>query len=72
MTTVFLFATVVQTCNTPLWKSSTIALLYSRAADNEERSANVRQNMAKKVALRLEDVGERHRLVDIDKASREA
>ena len=68
MVTMFLFATTMQSRNTPLWKSSALALLYSRDADEGVRSASERENISKRTSSRLERTGTRHRLIHVDEA----
>lgn len=69
MVTVFLLATILGSRNSPLWKSSALALLYSRDTDKEVRSVSDRENMAKKTYSHLERAGERHRLIHLDERS---
>lgn len=65
MVTTFLFATILQSRNTPLWKSSALALLHSQDGDEKGRSTNDRKDIAKRIHSRLEIEGKRHRLIDL-------
>ncbi|CAO2648636.1 Nn.00g079030.m01.CDS01 [Neocucurbitaria sp. VM-36] len=72
MITVFLFATMWRSRNTPLWKSSALALKYSRDADNQAQLAYHKQKTASKFnTTRLEGTGGGYQLVDSAEDSRE-
>ena len=62
MLTSFLFATLFHTRDTPLWKSSALALLHSCDNDEEQHTIEEVVSKAAKKRVRLQDTGTRKKL----------
>jgi hypothetical protein len=62
--TAFFFTTIVQTRDSPPWKSSALALLQSRDPDNHMASTKQFKKYAKATSVRLEHNGETWHLLE--------
>jgi hypothetical protein len=57
MITIFLFATIIKTRNTPIWKSSALSLLDAKDPQNRLSTRKATEAQAREVTMRLEGNG---------------